>query len=75
MKNQQKRRKIDGGELCPKCWHPMQRFEHAGVWKPKSGQPYYFAYWDRCKPCGHTQMYEAAKVALTRSGDMVAADG
>lgn len=40
----------------------MQRYQHPPAWKPKPGQPYHFAYWDRCKPCGHMQMYEAAKV-------------
>lgn len=53
---------IEGGAPCPKCHRPMQRYQHPANWQPKPRQPYYFTYWDRCRPCRHWQMYEAAKV-------------
>lgn len=59
-----KRHKLPGGNDCPKCKRPMQRFKHGPSWKPKARQPYFFAYWDICKPCRHIQMYEKAKVFL-----------
>jgi len=52
------------GPPCPKCSRPMERCQHGPEWQPKPMQPYYFSYWDRCKPCGHVQHYEAAKVHL-----------
>lgn len=41
----------------------MDRFQHEEGWKPRSGQPFYFQYWDRCG-CGRIQHYEAAKVEI-----------
>lgn len=51
-----------GGELCPKCSKPMQRYKHLSDWRPREGQPFHYAYWDRCFPCQHIQHYEAAKI-------------
>lgn len=61
-----KRREAEGkgGELCPKCVRIMTRREHGPNWKPKSRQPYYFAYWDVCTRCRHVQHYAVAKVVL-----------
>jgi hypothetical protein len=50
---------IAGGRPCPKCQKPMQRSEHGPEFIPKG--PYFFAFWDRCSKCRHTQHYEAAK--------------
>ncbi len=49
------------GEPCPKCKKRMIRFRHSSHWAPKTSQPYWFEYWDRCFPCRHFQMYERAK--------------
>lgn len=49
------------GKPCPKCSERMFRCVHGRGWKPKPTQPYYFAYWDWCKKCRHTQMYDVAK--------------
>lgn len=57
-----KRVKVADGAPCPKCGRPMGRFNHAEDWEPRPQQPYFFRYWDKCVPCGHMQMYEAAKV-------------
>ncbi len=64
--SKQKRVKIEGGCLCPKCCRPMQRFKHVDGWEPKTGQWYYFAWWDKCRPCRHLQHYEEAKVIRPR---------
>jgi hypothetical protein len=48
------------GKICRKCNNKMQRREHPTGWRPKPGQPYFFAWWDVCG-CGHIQHYEAAK--------------
>ncbi len=53
---------ISGGGFCPKCKELMQRVKHGPNWKPKDRQPYYFAYWDKCRNCRHMQHYEIAKV-------------
>jgi hypothetical protein len=49
---------------CPKCRRPMVTRSHPPDWKPRPGQPYYFSSWDYCRPCGHTQHYEARKVYI-----------
>ncbi len=55
--------KLGKGELCPKCSRrPMERRQHSLDWKPKPYQPYWFAFWDVCGRCRHTQHYEYAKV-------------
>ena len=64
MKAKKQRRGIEGGNKCPKCDRPMQRYEHNQNWAPKARQPYYFSYWDSCEKCRHVQHYEAAKVHL-----------
>jgi hypothetical protein len=53
---------IEGGKFCPKCGRRMQRYRHEPSWSPKSNWSYYFAHWDRCRPCRHMQNYEAAKI-------------
>lgn len=53
--------KILGGNDCPKCNRPMQRYEHGPLWKPQPGRNS-FEFWDRCEPCGHLQHYPQAKV-------------
>src|SRR5262245_41198862 len=52
---------VAGGQSCPKCHQPMQRFRHPAGWQPRAGT-YGFSWWDICYPCGHTQLYEQAKV-------------
>jgi hypothetical protein len=49
------------GRSCPKCARPVDRCGHGAGWKPRATQPYWFAFWDRCTPCGHFQHYEEAK--------------
>lgn len=56
-------RKIAGGKPCPKCSINMQRFEHSIGWSPQPGRNFY-AYWDRCLPCGHFQNYPEAHVKV-----------
>lgn len=63
-KSLKKARHVGEGSPCPKCGQTMRRCEHGPEWKPRADQPYYFAYWDKCRPCGHMQHYEAAKVTL-----------
>ncbi len=66
-KNRRIKRSVpDGiGNPCPKCSKPMERMKHGPTWKLKKDQPYYFRYWDRCRPCHHIQHYETAKVMLS----------
>lgn len=61
-KRKSDRRLIPGGKRCPKCSGRMDRFEHGDDWKPKADQPYYYAYWDKCSPCRHIQLYDDAKI-------------
>ena len=49
------------GNSCPKCGEPMQRCMHKEQWQPRPNQAYWFIYWDKCRPCGHIQLYEVAK--------------
>lgn len=65
---------IPGGQPCPKCRKGMQRVEHGPEWKPKSEQPYYFRFWDKCAPCRHIQHYEEAKAYLKTSEAAVSLD-
>lgn len=53
--------KIEGGARCPKCRHPMQRYQHGAEWRPMPGRSWY-RFWDRCANCGRFQHYGAAKV-------------
>lgn len=62
------------GRLCPKCSRPMRRLAHGLNWRPKAAQPYYYAYWDHCKPCRHIQHYEAAKIWVDPKPDTGEAD-
>ncbi len=62
----QKRVKVFGGGVCPKCRVPMQRYEHAPGWRSRS-QHSYFRWWDKCSRCRHLQHYEAARVFIGRS--------
>lgn len=55
---------ISNGAQCPKCGKEMGRFSHPPHWEPKKHQPFYFAYWDRCRKCHHLQHYESAKVLV-----------
>jgi len=41
---------IPGGEVCPSCAKPMQRYTHDPTWKPLPGNGF-MRYWDRCVPC------------------------
>src|SRR5262249_10142120 len=50
---------IDGGQYCPKCRRPMQRYRHSKAWLPEPGRGF-FHWWDRCDACQHVQHYEAA---------------
>lgn len=68
-KRRKKTIEIGVGENCPKCRRSMKRYEHGENWKPKSSQPYYFRFWDKCAPCKHLQHYEKAKVNLAASED------
>lgn len=61
MKGKKSRNILGKGCPCPKCGKHMQRREHNALWHPKASQPYYFAYWDYCQKCRHTQHYEKAK--------------
>lgn len=65
------REPMPGGKECPTCSMPMQRFKHTDRWKPGKTQPYFYWYWDICKPCGRVQHYEDAKRWVS---EMVAAD-
>jgi hypothetical protein len=51
---------IEGGEVCPKCGGPMQRFRHSAGWRPLPSRGF-FHWWDVCGGCGHTQHYEHAR--------------
>jgi hypothetical protein len=51
---------IEGGEECPKCGRPMQRFRHSAGWRPPLSQGF-FHWWDVCGACGDTQYYERAR--------------
>jgi hypothetical protein len=63
---------IHGGGNCPKCGHPMQRFEHSKDWQPAAGRSSY-RYWDRCFECKHFQNYTAAHSwTQVRSGSPIA---
>lgn len=59
---------------CPKCKNAMTRKSHPPNWRPKSGQPYYFAYWDVCDGCRHIQHYEAAKCFVERAPPQIELD-
>jgi hypothetical protein len=52
----------------------MQRYQHSADWQPKPDQPYWFAYWDYCRPCLHTQHYETAKRWPPRPSARIAQD-
>lgn len=60
------------GADCPKCDHPMLRFRHPDGFVPKKAQPYYFAWWDVCRPCRHIQHYEEAKVYVDPNREQLA---
>jgi hypothetical protein len=38
---------IEGGEPCPQCGHPMQRYKHGDADRVR----YRTKYWDHCRPC------------------------
>lgn len=61
---------IEGGQSCPKCQWPMQRYRHSSEWTPKPKQPYFFAFWDVCRPCSHMQHYESAKTTLEKLDEL-----
>lgn len=63
--------RLDGGKNCPRCKRVMQRFGHGPTWQPKKAQPYFFAWWDKCR-CGRIQMYEEAKVYLNEMQPRIA---
>jgi hypothetical protein len=53
---------ITGGDNCPKCGNPMQRYIHNPKWKPLPGQGFY-KYWDKCMEC---RMYYNPPVAYQK---------
>lgn len=57
------------GEECPKCGSLMKRYRHGNDWKPKERQPYWFAWWDKCKPCRYIKNYERSKVFRVSPSD------
>ena len=61
MKRKAKSVRAGTGAPCPKCANPMERMKHPDGFRPKADAPYYFAWWDRCRPCMHLQHYDEAK--------------
>lgn len=45
----------------------MQRMKHRDGHIPKSGAPYFYAWWDKCSPCLHLQHYAEARRTTERT--------
>jgi hypothetical protein len=50
---------IPGGQPCPKCGGPTQRWGHPLGWKPPALMPVWYTAWDRCTPCRHSWFDDA----------------